>query len=204
MTTTKSAESTQQTEHEGDHDMGEYANYGGQSIKIGTCEDMYYIRLDHLPWLTPEDNSLNFRNPEVLRELRFRFPFPDEDLLRPGGFSDHSRGVRLEGVSAPYGVNHDSYRLKEPCSQPKVIEIVQQRIIGDFVCLIGRCPECGNKFNYPDIEHIIPVFDAIKARLLLAAETDHLPLKEEETPEFWLEVAVRIAAGYGIAPKGSK
>lgn len=26
--------------------MGEYATYKGQEIKIGTCEDCYYLRAD--------------------------------------------------------------------------------------------------------------------------------------------------------------
>lgn len=55
--------------------MGEYAMYGGHQIKIGTCEDMYYLRADQAQRVRPERGSVDpFRQAP---EIRFRFPWPE-------------------------------------------------------------------------------------------------------------------------------
>ena len=64
--------------------MGEYAKFQGQSIKIGTCENMYYLRADQAAMVQPESGNVDpIRDRE---SLRFRFPFPDEDNVLPGEF----------------------------------------------------------------------------------------------------------------------
>jgi hypothetical protein len=70
--------------------MGEYATRRSdrQQIKIGTCENMYYLRWDDIAKVSI-DYSL--RQPG----LRFRLPFPDEDQLQPGEYNDFNRGYRL-------------------------------------------------------------------------------------------------------------
>ena len=58
--------------------MGEYARHPIHGpIKIGTCEDMYYLRHSQCHEIVPEAGSLNPAQHDG--ELRFRFPFPDED-----------------------------------------------------------------------------------------------------------------------------
>jgi hypothetical protein len=82
--------------------MGEYAKYKGESIKIGTCENMYYLRADQRAKITGYDFA------SCLGEIRFRFPFPDEDNIEPGAFEDYDRGFRIPGGwTIPADFDHD-------------------------------------------------------------------------------------------------
>lgn len=69
--------------------MGEYATRksDGEEIKIGTCENMYYIRWEDKSKVTPNKNN-SFG-------LRWRLPFPDEDHLQPGDYKEYNRSYRL-------------------------------------------------------------------------------------------------------------
>jgi hypothetical protein len=89
--------------------MGEFARYGGERIKIGTCENMYYLRADQ-----------RFRvaalcgNVDPVRDaphLRFRFPFPDEDHVAPGAFDRYDRAIGLYGVDVPTDIEHGSVQF---------------------------------------------------------------------------------------------
>lgn len=107
--------------------MGEYATYRGQSIKIGTCESMYYLRHDQRYAVTRESGNVD--PVQDVLGIRFRFPWPDEDTCEPGGaFHDHAfdRGVTIRGLAAPAGVDHRSvqfraesagYLVSLPCSE---------------------------------------------------------------------------------------
>lgn len=92
--------------------MGEYAEHNGQQVKIGTCEDMYYLRPDQV------DEIRGYRfDADTLAVIRFRFPFPDEDGIEPGRFADYSRGVRVPGYSLPAelsGDEHGSIQFSHP------------------------------------------------------------------------------------------
>lgn len=79
--------------------MSENIIYKGASIKIGTCENLYYIRLaqlqaglvDGTARPAPYNDSITeYLKPEV---FRYRFPFPDEDDTQPGHFDPYNRGV---------------------------------------------------------------------------------------------------------------
>jgi hypothetical protein len=72
--------------------MGEYAKFNGNDIKIGTCERMYYLRLDDTDKLKYLDGNINAR---IDTGLFFRLPFPDEDNIQPGNYEVHNRGYRL-------------------------------------------------------------------------------------------------------------
>jgi hypothetical protein len=85
--------------------MGEYANYLGQRIKIGTCEDMLYLRWDQRGKVTESETPLF--DQRVLGIIRFRFPWPDEDNVEPGGFEDPFRGFALWGFEQPTGPGID-------------------------------------------------------------------------------------------------
>jgi hypothetical protein len=75
--------------------MGEYAirKSDGAHIKIGTCEDMYYLRYEDRDKVRPLPNNVD--PVKYASELRFRLPFPDEDHVKPGDYEDFNRGVRL-------------------------------------------------------------------------------------------------------------
>lgn len=97
--------------------MGEYLKVNGVEIKIGICEDLYYIRFDDLKraYWTGQVQSVpgNGSGADYLDEkngFRYRFPFPEEDGLRPGGYADYN-AARIVGVSPKWlhGLNvaHD-------------------------------------------------------------------------------------------------
>jgi hypothetical protein len=68
--------------------MGEYAKrLDGVLVKIGTCENMYYLRWEDKNKVEPEEGSGY--------GTRYRLPFPDEDILRPGEYKDSFRGYPL-------------------------------------------------------------------------------------------------------------
>jgi hypothetical protein len=73
--------------------MGEYAKLNGQQIKIGTCEDMYYLRYEDRHRVEALPNNVD--PVQDAERLRFRLPFPDEDGMQPGAYEPYRRGVRL-------------------------------------------------------------------------------------------------------------
>lgn len=78
--------------------MGEYVKTrSGDHIKAGTCEDLYYLRADQMKQLAEMDLSRH-DIPLSVEECgnlgyRFRFPFPDEDLVRIGEHDPFNRGL---------------------------------------------------------------------------------------------------------------
>lgn len=116
--------------------MGEYATRrsDGQEIKIGTCENMYYLRYDQRGLIQPLEGNVDPHDPEIACELRFRFPWPDEDRIPPGDGKFHDngyhRGIHIPGAVVPQGVEHSSvqfvahagYLVSLPCpeGQPDV------------------------------------------------------------------------------------
>jgi len=106
--------------------MGEYAKYKGESVKIGTCEDMYYLRFGQRGLVQHEAGNVDVSELETVKQLRFRFPFPQEDDIGPGGFRDHSYGARVpSSFVMPEGVDHgqvqfsapNGYLLSVPCPE---------------------------------------------------------------------------------------
>lgn len=63
--------------------MGEHIKVDGQGFKLGTCEDLYYIRYDTLKAWAEAERVADGVNHHYLKPgiFRFRFPFPDEDEL---------------------------------------------------------------------------------------------------------------------------
>lgn len=68
--------------------MGEHAKYAGQNVKIGTCENIYYLRIEDARKVEPLEGNIN---PATDYNIRFRLPFPDEDNIHIGGYVDHHR-----------------------------------------------------------------------------------------------------------------
>lgn len=104
--------------------MGEYATIKrtGERIKIGTCEDLFDLRWDQAHLVRREDGPWD---DAALAAYRFRFPFPDEDHIQPGQFTDVDRGVPIHGLPQPE-MDHDrvqfvassaGYNLTIPCPE---------------------------------------------------------------------------------------
>lgn len=74
--------------------MGEYATRraDGQKIKIGTCEDMFYLRIEDSNKVDPISGNVDAA---IATGLRFRLPYLDEDDKQPGEYEDFNRGLRL-------------------------------------------------------------------------------------------------------------
>jgi len=68
--------------------MGEYAKLKttGEDVKIGTCENMYYLRFEDR-YKVVYDYSFD--------GCRFRLPFPDEDKEEIGNYREYERGIDL-------------------------------------------------------------------------------------------------------------
>lgn len=116
--------------------MGENAKRksDGQTVKIGTLENLYYLRHDQRWEVSPLEGNVNPHGPEE-SELRFRFPFPDEDHIAPGEFIDHAKGHRLpwtvpadwQGHSTVQFKHANGYLVSLPCpeSVPEGAPVVQ-------------------------------------------------------------------------------
>lgn len=100
--------------------MGEYGHViAGGNVKLGTCENMYYLRADQRSSISGYEFALDVQ--------RFRFPFPDEDTIAPGCFDDFDRSLRIPGDwSPPADFDHDGsvqfsappgYLLSLPCPE---------------------------------------------------------------------------------------
>ncbi len=83
----------------GANNVGEYLEIkkGGkiQSVKLGTCEDLYYSTypqfLKVLPNFQDQQNAKEYLKSGI---FRFRFPFPDEKVSI-GEYADFNRGIRF-------------------------------------------------------------------------------------------------------------
>jgi len=107
--------------------MGEYARYNGERIKIGTCEDMYYLSPDQRRLITPEPGNVDAAAAwsNDTSSIRLRFAWPDEDGSSPGTQQPYDRAVSIPGVACPPDVGHDTiqfvahagYLVSLPCPE---------------------------------------------------------------------------------------
>ena len=173
--------------------MGEYAFHGQDQVKIGTCEDMYYLRADQLDAVHGGDAG-NLKS--SLGVVRFRFPFPDEDGVSPGSFEDYRRGFNVPGYSLPAKLSGDEhgslqfshragYLVSLPCpeqfGQPGMSvkmpdgltvhrngfsggpKIVQQAYRGGLLVTLLHCGSCGAKHRLDTLDDARPVIEALRA-----------------------------------------
>ena len=192
--------------------MGEYAKYSGRQIKIGTCENMYYLRADQAAHVQKDANSLDPNDRDVQQAIRFRFPFPDEDNVEPGDFDNPFRGLAVPGAEPPEGVEHTSIQFKAdagylvslPCPEsgdmPEglrvhrngfsgSVKIVQQKWVGDLLALVCECA-CGAKWRMETLGEAQPIIDALRK------ESQKGLSHYDATAHFYRTVADRIEAGY--------
>lgn len=198
--------------------MGEYAKLigSGEEVKIGTCEDMLYLRFDQRLQVWPQHHSLNPNGAEELEVIRFRFPWPDEDNVKPGYFSDPFRRLAVH-VPAPEGVEHghvqfvakqEGYNVCLPCPEgPNANDhgltvhrngfagptfLVQQAVRNGRLVAICECV-CGRRYNLPTIIDAEPL-----CKDILAKAEQALNRKDDQRAKYLVEVARRIREGYNL------
>lgn len=196
--------------------MGEYAKLmgTGEEVKIGTCENMYYLRFDQRHQVWPQSGSLNPGAADELAVIRFRFPWPDEDGTPPGSFDDPFRRLAVHGP-APEGVEHgivqfvatrEGYNVCLPCPEGPDADthglkvhrngfagpsfLCQQAVRNGRLVAIMECV-CGHKYNLPTIEDAEPVISDLLDKAEYESRNDNQP-----RARYLIEVARRIRVGY--------
>lgn len=86
--------------------MGEYALYRGTPVKLGTCEDLFYVRYADFARMVAAGEIEQYLGNDAPAEYlrggsRFRFPFPDEDDLAPFTYQNFNRGFVVNVTAAP-------------------------------------------------------------------------------------------------------
>lgn len=194
--------------------MGEYAQFGGQQVKIGTCENMYYLRADQAYMVKPLPGNVDPKRDR--NEIRFRFPFPDEDHVEPGRFDPFDRGVPIHGVKVPEGVEHynvqfssnSGYLTSLPCPESpegkalpfKIhkngwrgdVLLKQQRYWEGRLVMVCACGGCGALYRLPTLEDAEPYIVALRS------EGDRQAKERGGNGEFWQTIADRALAGYQV------
>jgi hypothetical protein len=130
--------------------MGEYVNFRGHHVKLGTCEDLYYARYEQIKEALPFCSKLegNMEPREYLEPkngFRYRFPFPDEDNTPMGNFKECHKGFSLpvpNSIISELGISFGQTAV--PSTVP--LEIVQQKIFNGRLITIIYCE--GNREKY--------------------------------------------------------
>jgi len=189
--------------------MGEYIKFdNGENYKLGTCESLYYARLDEIKNAVPRYPELK----EYLKPIfRYRFPWPDEDGFTLDGRhtgnrakNDYDRSIIIN-CSLPDNCDHGhqwfstsgSYNInvKIPCpntDNPAFDDKIQTsgrehayKIIAqkeDEVTVL-ECLYCGSMFRLQD-ENVEAVREAIIRNE--GSENKDDPLS------WWKQVAARV------------
>jgi len=195
--------------------MGEYMRYKGQRIKVGTCEDLMYLRPDQIG-LVEYDGDCSLRD---LTHFVFRFPFPDEDHKEPGDF-EPDRGWPFYGLEPPEQdeLHHDiqfgsngglggskGVLVMLPCpfsAKGKAtglkymfngfggpLKVVGQRAWAGVWATVMACGACGGKYRMPELDDALEVLDT------LIKEGDRRGDHYGDRKRYH-EIATRIRRGY--------
>lgn len=199
--------------------MGEYVKIKGETVKIGTCEDLYYCTIAQfkksLPDMTQEDGNAMPKDYLTDGVSRFRFPFPDEDDSEMGSFENFSRGWHVhlnradEDVAKLFPKGEDWW--KQVCER---ISSKHQR----HLTLLVRSENPNKDAAFVDIEivqqkvlkngfHAVIYRDPYtgnKARIedpeeaILFARAILRTTSKTNPDPFTMEMAKRIVEGYGV------
>lgn len=195
--------------------MGEYAEFKGQRTKIGTCEDMYYLRFDQRFLVGGLEGNVNPRLDKDAELLRFRFPWPDEDDVEPGAFEDFYRSLAVNGLEPDPHAGHNTvqfsarpgYVVSLPCPEshtwPAHLKVHRNGFAGSVVLvaqrwLLGklwpvlRCGGCGSMWR----EMELPRVEELALRIRCEGDKR---AREGGDGGFYQAVADRVLAGAGGA-----
>jgi hypothetical protein len=202
--------------------VGEYALLSGREVKIGTCENMYYLRFDQRHMVEPKPGNVDPVR-DATSGIRFRFPWPHEDGTAPGAFEDYDKAVAVHGLRAPDGVEHGivqftarGYNVCLPCPEGPgadkddglsvrrgglrvhrngftgAVLISQQRLLEDGT--LALIARCGG-CGYA--WRYSTVDDVRPVLLAIAKQAERN--SGGASAEWWGTVAERIASGYGVS-----
>ena len=180
--------------------MGEYVRHLGSTVKLGTCEDLYYVSypkyksaLQSSYLMSVENNCTVAYYAKPNSGFRFRFPFPDEDRLSFGdiGNFDLRRGIAINLDSNVIELFDKPNRVDKTYK----IDIVQQKLVhrqedGKLcLALVWRDPDRGGYFREEEDATI---------RKILSQIIKHHVLHEQdgEKKAFFRLIACRILKGY--------
>lgn len=201
--------------------MGEYAEYNGKKIKIGTCESMYYLRADQAHLVKPLSGNVD--PVRQCESIRFRFPFPEEDGNEPGAFENHEKCVGLYGLKVETSFEHYTtqfvsqrgYLTSLPCPEVSMqeaktnkpgfarngnsgpVRIVQQKVFNGMLVTVLECGGCGIAWRLETLEMAKPVIDLLRASV---PNTEHY----RHDWQRYQEIANRIEQGYLNPPQWVK
>lgn len=166
--------------------MGEYASYAGQQVKIGTCENMYYLRADQAESVRALEGNVD---PVADRELiRFRFPWPDEDGSEPGTYHEHDRRLLLPGLTPPAELEGEHYSYRETGHEHVYLSQQKYRADGTLMAIV-ECA-CGLKWRLETLADAAPALESL---------CDVAERRGAADGRFLLEVARRLLAGYSVS-----
>ena len=191
--------------------MGEYAQYKGQNIKIGTCESMYYLRADQAHLVTARSGNVD--PVKDAEHIRFRFPWPDEDHIEPGHFENFDRSLPVPFVELPeiehYGTQFTAaggYSAYLPCpagqdeiwkdrrvnrsSGEPAVALTEQRYWDGLLVAVCRCVACGAKYRLQELSDAQPLIDGL--HVMARIEQDELAKVRLRT------ITDRVLAGYQL------
>lgn len=201
--------------------MGEYAKFNGEEIKIGTCEDMYYLRHDQRGKVQALRGNVDPIGDRLA--LRFRFPWPDEDLIEPGSSVFHDNGyyraIPLHGCDLSFDEHHTvqfsahaGYLVSLPCPEGpgglsyggatihrngfagRVLLVQQKELADGRLVAIVKCGGCDALRRVEDLH------EAEAMAVALRKEGDR---RDGGRPAFWHAIADRLLAGYANGDTGS-
>ncbi|MEU6562512.1 hypothetical protein [Nocardia nova] len=207
--------------------MGETAirNADGQHIKIGTLVELTDLRYDQRDQV--HGTAADYWAATNWQGALFRFPFPNEDTIPPGGFDDPDRGLRIDGWTIPtdWDIRHHTVQFKArqgylvslPCP-----EAHPDQTFGPGKAGIHRNGFTGSLFltaqrlrrDDDGIMHLVPIlrcacetvfnigtdlatFESLAATL--RAEADRWQHDSESRANMLHTVADRVMSGYNLA-----
>lgn len=199
--------------------MGEYVLYRGEPVKIGTCENLYYVRhADFARMVAAGEVQPMSGNATPAGYLdgsfRFRFPFPDEDALTPFTYDDYDKGYLVAVTAAPELVTmakhsragaslHPRYggynvNVSFPCPQTDDFRAVRSSGIDwQILEIVQQRPFEGALWTVCRCPYCGAAWrlDAEHAETLAA-----LLFASATRSDYHAEVAARILAGYTVTP----